>query len=168
MPEELIDSIPDGTAGVGWENVGIDEARGTVTLQSGAWIDLSGIAKGYIADRMSDLLKEGGIEDFIVDAGGDMCCRSFRPEGWIIGVRDPRGQDIALKLRMVSGAVATSGDYENVMPGGDGGFVAHIVDTDTDKVIERRFYSVTVIADTCAKADAFAAEQHKKNGYVNN
>ena len=60
--------------GVGWDNVEFSVEDNKVTLLNGAWIDLSGIAKGYIVDRLSDLFRQKGVAAFLVNAGGDIRC----------------------------------------------------------------------------------------------
>jgi len=157
MPGELLSRIPDSKNGIGRENVMIDVETGTVLLKNNAWIDLSGIAKGYIVDSMAGILLEEGVERFLVDAGGDMYCHSSGGnDAWVIGVRDPKRKNVALRINIGSQAVATSGDYENIVQEADDKVLAHIVKPDTESVIDREFYSVTVISSTCAEADALA------------
>ena len=81
----------------------------------GMGITLDGIAKGYIVDRVSAQLCRQGIENHLVNAGGDIRTSGSRADGapWAVAIEDPekRGAypDI---LRMRDGAVATSGNYE--------------------------------------------------------
>jgi len=74
MSAELRDRIPDGDEGVGWRNVTLRLDKKSIILRKGAWIDLSGIAKGYIVDRMAGLLRNKGITGMMVNAGGDIFC----------------------------------------------------------------------------------------------
>ncbi len=78
-------------------------------------ITLDGIAKGYVVDRTMDVVRSAGIRHAMINAGGDI--RVLGPKGngtpWIIGVQDPLNKDKCLQsIRMISGAVATSGNYE--------------------------------------------------------
>ncbi|MDP8257958.1 MAG: FAD:protein FMN transferase [Candidatus Aadella gelida] len=157
MPEVLLSKIPEDTSGMGWKNIALDPGSGMVNLQNGAWLDLSGIAKGYIVDMMSEILAREDMDKFLVDAGGDMYCYTSDPkDAWTIGVRDPGTGGIILKLEVATQAVATSGDYENIVFEGLPETLSHIVDPDTGTVIRRQFHSVTVITSTCAAADAIA------------
>jgi len=158
MPEDLLKKIPEGTGGVGWRNITVKPEGGTVMLRKGAWIDLSGIAKGYIVDRLSAMLNSAGVRGFIVNAGGDMFCGE-RADGrpWKIGVRDPGGRSVIMVLEISGKAVATSGDYENVVVDKKTGeVISHIIDPIGAKAVEGANSSVTVIAPRCVQADALA------------
>ncbi len=157
MPAELREKVPGSFEGVGWKNVSL-RLDGSIMLRKGAWVDLSGIAKGYIVDRMTGALKGKGIEEFMINAGGDIYCAG-RGAGssWKIGVRAPGAKGVVTALDIKGRAVATSGDYENVVLGGDGQEkISHIIDPVHDRAMEEVPSSVTVIAPTCAEADAFA------------
>ncbi len=158
MPAEIRDRIPEGFSGVGWKNVTLDPAGRSITLHNGAWIDLSGIAKGYIVDQMSAFLRNEGIEVFLINAGGDIYCGTGKKSGdWKIGVRRPGALNIAVTLSIRNMAVATSGDYENVIVDGNTGkIVSHIIDPSVDEARREIPSSVTVIASTCTEADALA------------
>ena len=158
MPAELLKDIPDDFSGVNWKNVKIRMDKHKILLVNNAWIDLSGIAKGYIVDRMSDHLRGNGIESSMVNAGGDIYCgRKGKDGDWRIGVRKPGAKNIVMTLDIGGMAVATSGDYENVAVDKETGeIVSHIVDPRTDTPVKERASSVTVIAPSCARADALA------------
>lgn len=158
MPRVLLESIPDTLEGVGWKNIKLSGDGKTIGLDKGAWLDLSGIAKGYIVDRMADGLKIGGAEEVMVNAGGDIYC-GVRGRGgeWRIGIREPGGGTVVLTLEISEAGIATSGDYENVVEDRHTGkMIAHIIDPSREEAIPELFSSVTVIAPTCAEADALA------------
>ena len=158
MPEGLRDKIPEVDKEISWRDIFLSPEGEVVALEEGVWIDLSGIAKGYIVDRISDLLRDTGIEGYMVNAGGDIYCGGTsgdRP--WRIGVRKPAAETVAATLALTEIAVATSGDYENVVFDADtGGNVSHIIDPATERAVPELPSSVTVIAPTCAEADALA------------
>ena len=85
-------------------------------LKEGVRINLGGIAKGYAVERGIDILRHRGIENAIVTAGGDsrlLGDRRGRP--WMVGIRDPRGEDerqVAISVPLEDEAISTSGDYE--------------------------------------------------------
>lgn len=84
-------------------------------MQSGMGITLDGIAKGFIVDRASELLTALGIENHLIDAGGDIRTRGEKQgkNPWTVAIQDPLKQgrypDV---IHMKDGAVATSGNYE--------------------------------------------------------
>ncbi|MBD3380510.1 MAG: hypothetical protein GF408_08640 [Candidatus Omnitrophica bacterium] len=158
LPEKIRDTIPAGYGGLGWRNVEIDRAGRKIELRNGAWVDLSGIAKGYIVDRIYGLFREKGIKGVLVNAGGDMYCGP-RPGGkpWNIGVRDPGSGSIAIVLRIYEGAVATSGDYENVVFNeAAGSYFSHIIDPGSEVPLIEAPSGITVITGSAARADALA------------
>jgi thiamine biosynthesis lipoprotein len=116
--------------------------------------DLGGIAKGYAIDRAIDRLRESGIHNAIINAGGDL--RAIGQHGdrpWRIGIRHPRGNGILASIE-VSGddSVFTSGDYERFFEV-DGKRYHHIIDPRTGYPA-RNTTSVTVIHNNAATADA--------------
>ncbi len=117
-------------------------------------VDLSGIAKGYAVDRAVGTLREQGVQRGIVDAGGDIRCFGGKKNGWTIGIRHPRQDDLLGIIHIDSGAVATSGDYENFFEL-DGVRYHHLIDPATG-FPARGTLSATVTAPTATQADAWA------------
>ncbi len=152
--QEAIDSL---LPLVDYHAVQID-ADGRVRLKKpGMAIVLGGIAKGYAVDRAIEILQEEGIENAIVNAGGDLRAigrrSSSRP--WRVGIQDPRREDELLAdLPLTDRAVATSGDYERFYIF-EGIRYHHILDPRTGRPA-RGCRSVTVIAPTAMEADALA------------
>jgi thiamine biosynthesis lipoprotein len=158
MPKELLAKIPDTFDGVGYENVELEADSETITLNKGSWIDLSGIAKGYIVDRMAAFFRSKGLGGVMVNAGGDLYCGKRKKGGpWKIGIRKPSASNIVATLYLEDIAVATSGDYENVIfDERTGEAISHIIDPITDNAVKERSTSVTVLASSCTEADALA------------
>jgi thiamine biosynthesis lipoprotein len=119
-------------------------------------LDFGGFAKGHSVGKAVELLEHRGIQNLIVNAGGDLCLRGSRGgEPWRIGIRHPRG-DGTLATLSLQGAhcVFTSGDYERYLTA-DGRRYHHILDPRSGyPAIGTR--SVTVIANDPALADAAA------------
>jgi len=167
MPEEIKDKIPENFDGVGWENIVLNEDTKEIELLNEAWIDLSGIAKGYIVDEMAEFFIDRGIVDFLINAGGDIYAGGTnKGKAWRIGLRRPDSgsfdetnlsEYVILTLSVENMAVATSGDYENVIiESGEKTEISHIIDPRAARSKRKVFSSITVIAPTCTYADALA------------
>lgn len=121
-------------------------------------VDLGAIAKGYGVDRAVAALREHGVENALVGAGGDIYAlgRSPAGEAWNVGVQSPdRPDELAGTLHLENQAVATSGDYQQFFIHGDRRY-HHLLDPRTGAPRLTRQRSVSVIADTCMDADAGA------------
>jgi thiamine biosynthesis lipoprotein len=140
---------------VGSQQVLLDSVNIRVGLRErGAAIDLGGAAKGYAVDRAMEVLKDWGVKEALVDAGGDigLLGRKSGDKHWQIGIRHPRvpGHIIEV-LEVDSGAVATSGDYQRFFQQ-DGVRYHHILDPKTG-MPARGAVSVTILAKTALEAD---------------
>ncbi len=140
---------------VGFSKMEIRE-REIVFTKEGMGITLDGIAKGYIIDRAAQVLLQNGIENFLINAGGDIRTNGSAKGGrpWTIAVEDPkkRGRypDV---IKMRNGAIATSGNYEVYYDKEK--MFHHIIDPKTG--YSPKFYSsVSVIAPDAIQADALA------------
>jgi thiamine biosynthesis lipoprotein len=121
-------------------------------------LDLGGIAKGWAVDRAVEVLRDRGIENALVNAGGDLRGVGVAADGepWRIGVRsaaDPRRISGTLRLR--DAAVATSGDYAQSFRHA-GRTYHHLLDPATGAPRDTEVHSLTVVAATCTAADAAA------------
>ena len=119
-------------------------------------ITLDGIAKGYIVDCASRLLKEKSVSNHLINAGGDIRTSGMASGNnpWTIALQDPANKSGRKSVLQVgSGAVATSGNYEVYYD--QEKVFHHIVDTSTG-CSPTRFASVTVKAPTVMEADALS------------
>ncbi|MBU1127545.1 MAG: FAD:protein FMN transferase [Candidatus Omnitrophica bacterium] len=157
MPEAIRNMIPDRYEKGGWKNITLFSPD-HVSLDGGVWVDASGIAKGYIVDQMADFLAGKKVAYFLINAGGDIYCGKKQNSGkWMVGLRAPASKSAVLVLALQGKAVATSGDYENcVIDAKTSEELSHIVDPSVPCVMKKNFSSMTVIASTCAVADALA------------
>lgn len=126
----------------------------------GVYVDLSGIAKGYAADRISDYLIWKGVDGHLVEIGGDLRAAGLNADDqpWSIAVEKPGyrgGRGIHSVIRLRDAAVATSGDYRNFFEYG-GRRYSHIIDPRTGRPVEHGLVSATIVARTTALADAYA------------
>lgn len=142
---------------VDYRRVALDPQLSAVFVNDAAMrLGIAGLAKGYRVDRAASVLERHGIVDYVVDGGGDMrLSTSPTSVPWQITVAHPRRPDRPLgTLRLSSGAIATSGDYQWYFER-DGVRYHHILDPATGHPA-RRATSATVIAETALDADALA------------
>ncbi|MET4100676.1 thiamine biosynthesis lipoprotein [Roseovarius sp. MBR-78] len=122
-------------------------------------LDLNGIAKGYGVDRLAETLRDHGIIDALVGIDGEMRALGLRPDGqaWTIAVEAPdtdrRTPHSVLALE--NAAVATSGDYRHWVEV-KGRRLSHTMAPGRGAPLIASPASVTVVAPTCAEADAWA------------
>ncbi|TWT57924.1 Thiamine biosynthesis lipoprotein ApbE precursor [Thalassoglobus neptunius] len=121
-------------------------------------LDLSAIAKGYGVDAIVALLNEQQIENCLVEIGGEVRT-SGRKEGqpWRLGVERPNSDSRQLQatVALENQALATSGNYRNYFEY-DGKRYSHTIDPRTGSPVTHDLSSVSVIADNCMFADAWA------------
>ncbi len=143
---------------VNYRDIDINENDSTVYLKKkGMSIDLGGIAKGYAIDRGSAVLKEKGITNFILNAGGDLYVSGTKDADteWRVGIKHPRRtNDLAGAFDLKDYAVATSGDYERFKI--INGIRYHHILNPADGYPGRLSESSTIIAPTAEEADATA------------
>ncbi len=144
----------------GWDKIEIDESEPAVRKKvTGVYCDLSGIAKGYAVDQVSDALLDAGFANHMVEVGGEVRVRGINQTGapWVIGIESPlvSRHDLQRALRMRDLAMATSGDYRNFYEV-DGVRYSHIIDPRTGKPIRHRLASVSVVDQFCTQVDGFA------------
>ena len=122
-------------------------------------LDLNGIAKGHGTDRLAEVLLSHGIRAALVGIDGEMRALGLRPDGapWAIAVEapDPTRRAPQSILMLQDAAVATSGDYRHWVTLGDRR-LSHTMDPARGAPLPAPPASVTVIAPTCAEADAWA------------
>lgn len=101
-------------------------------LKPGVRINLGGIAKGYVVERGAMLLRQNGVDNAVVTAGGDtrlLGDRRGRP--FMIGIQDPRDDsEVAISVPLEDEAISTSGDYERYFDE-DGVRYHHIIQPST-------------------------------------
>ncbi|MCR4378881.1 MAG: FAD:protein FMN transferase [Rhodospirillales bacterium] len=116
-------------------------------------LDFGGFAKGVALDRAEQVLKEMGVKNALINAGGNInTLGSIGDTPWKIGIRDPKAWGVIATLALVSGEdVYTSGNYERFREV-DGVRYAHIIDP-RDGMPVNHIVSATVIGDNGALLD---------------
>ncbi len=143
-------------ARVGWQRVRLDGER--VLQPGGCNLDFSGIAKGYGVDRALAALLDQGIDNALVEVGGELKAHGRRPDGapWQIAVRWPGFADGAGPVLQLDGcAVATSGDAWHAFEAA-GQRYSHTLDPRSGMPVAHSLSSVTVLHADAVEADALA------------
>ena len=147
---------------VGYDRIAIDGNR-LIKEDSRTQIDLNSIAKGYTVDLVAERLEAMGVVDYIVNIGGEIRCSGRNAEGklWSIGIETPYDGNMAMDsiekiIQIDNGAMATSGNYRRFYISEDGAKVVHTIDPRTGYSVSSTLLSATVVAPTCAEADAAA------------
>jgi len=145
----------------GLENLLLDNsAKRMRKIMPQLQIDLSAIAKGYAVDEVARLLSTQGIQNYLVEIGGEIRISGNNPEGetWRVAIEYPhigKLRSAAAILSVTDAAIATSGDYRNFVEI-DGQHYSHIIDPLTGRPVTHNPASVTVISRECLSADAWA------------
>lgn len=122
------------------------------------YVDLSSIAKGYGVDVLAEYLEQIGIDNYLVDIGGELRASGVKPgdKQWTIAIERPtEGQNVQRLIQIGDNAIATSGDYRNYYEF-DGIRYSHSIDPKTGKPISHKLVSVTVIHPSSMTADGLA------------
>jgi thiamine biosynthesis lipoprotein len=144
----------------GYEQLEIDAAAGTLRkARTDCRIDLSAIAKGFAADRVSAALARQGLPNHMVEVGGEVRASGFNGAGevWRIGIERPteEGRTVQVVVSLADMSLATSGDYRNYYER-DGVRMSHTIDPRIGRPITHNLASVSVIHASCMTADALA------------
>ena len=147
---------------VGYKRVELHDSR-IVKADPRIMLDCSAIAKGYGCDVVAELLRRKGIDNFMVEIGGEVVTSGISEKRvpWKIGVTKPSDDSLSVNnelqtvLNITDKAMATSGNYRNFYYK-NGKKYAHTIDPATGYPVQHSLLSATVISDRCAKADAYA------------
>jgi len=165
-PQYLTRRVPNDAAiervrkSVGYQHVQTDpSARAIRKTRSHTQVDLSAIAKGYGVDRVAMILDRFGIDDYLVEIGGEYRARGTTSTGraWRVAIAKPvygerkLGEAVVLDNR----AIATSGTTIDFFEQ-DGRHYSHSIDPGTGRSVEHPPMAVSVVADTTMEADGWA------------
>lgn len=159
ISRELIDSLK-GFVGIGNIQLnGSDYSKSDPRVK----IDVNAIAKGYTVDVVAEFLESKGVENYMVEIGGELRVKGLNPKGkpWRIGVDkpidDPDADERELQavLAVQDKAMATSGNYRKFYIE-DGMKYSHTIDPETGYPVTHNLLGATVFANSCMEADAYA------------
>ena len=148
------EALATATAQVNYRQLHVE---GTTVTLSGGMLDLGGIAKGYVADRVSDVLKQHGVASAVVDLGGNIVALGSKGNApFRIGVKKPADPDqLCAVIEGKNLSVVTSGIYERGFDK-DGVRYHHILDPKTGMPVQNTLASVTVVCAESMDADALS------------
>ena len=155
--------ILEALQSVDYRNIEIDSNQ--VSLKDAKMrLDMGGIAKGYIADRMADMLEEEGVKSAIIDLGGNIVTVGSKNDGqpWSVGIRDPLpegagpGKSIIGTITVEGRkSIGSSGTYERFFEL-DGVRYHHILDPGTGYPVRTDLAGVTIVSDVSVDGEGFS------------
>lgn len=164
-PKETTDQVPlesdikAAMAMVGWQAIEVDITAHKLRKSEPRELDLSAIAKGYAVDQVANMLEARGIDNYLVEIGGEMRFAGTKPDEmhWRVAIETPDSEQRSVYkiLEVSDGAMATSGDYRNYFEQ-DGQRYSHTLDPQTGYPIRHDLVSATVLADRSVISDAYA------------
>lgn len=121
-------------------------------------IDFNALAQGYTVDVMCNFLEEKGVNNYLVEIGGEVRARGVNKEGkvWRVGIEKPKQErDIEVVINLDGKSLATSGSYRKFFEK-DGKKFSHAIDPHLGLPVSHNLLSISVIAEDCMTADAYA------------
>lgn len=149
---------------VGWKKVSLSPSGYIKKENPNIKLDASAIAKGFGSDAVARVLRQNGINDFMVEVGGEVVCSGVNDKGrvWSIGINKPiedstmqHTNEIQRVVQLDGKALATSGNYLQYYYK-NGTKYAHTIDPCSGKPVNHTLLSSSIIADDCMTADALA------------
>jgi thiamine biosynthesis lipoprotein len=126
---------------------------------AGLTLDLDAIAPGYAVDRVAERLEARGIDNYMIEIGGEVRVhgRNLQGQPWRIGIERPDqdGRKLARVLHLEAMAVSTSGDYRDFFEV-EGQRYSHTLDPRTGRPVTHSLASVTILRPTATEADGLA------------
>jgi thiamine biosynthesis lipoprotein len=155
------DQIDQRLASVGYEKLDVRQTPAAIRKSTAQLhIDLSAIAKGFAVDQLAQLLLLQGIDNFLVEVGGELQVFGTRADGspWRVAIERPLEgvREVERVLPLSGTALATSGNYRNFYIDENGQRYAHTIDPVSGRPIFHKLASATVLDPSCARADALA------------
>ena len=148
---------------VGLNKVQLNENNKIVKEQSNIYLDFNAIAKGYAIDRLAKMMDEKGIDDYLLEVGGELVAKGInkiKQKPWVVGIDDPQveeGRRLKIVIELQDKALASSGNYRKFrIDSITGKKYVHTIDPKTGYTKNANTLGVTVLANSCAVADAYA------------
>lgn len=151
-----VDSI---LAFTGFEKVNIN--KGLVDIKKGMFLDFNAIAKGYAVDLISELLIKNGIQNYLIDIGGEMFASGINTVSnskWRVGISDPlKPENSKQKIYLKNKALASSGNYRKYLIDPiSGNKIVHTINPLNGSAKQTNVLATSVLANDSMTADAYA------------
>ena len=153
----MIDSLMQG---VGFSKLLLNEKA--FKLPENTFLDFNAIAKGYGVDVIANFLESKNIQNYLVEIGGEIRLKGINVEKqspWTVGIDRPNfdgSQSVMKAITLKDVGMATSGTYRKFKLDENGNRYAHIINTKTGYPTTTKILSVSVLANDCMTADAYA------------
>lgn len=125
--------------------------------------NFSAVAKGYGVDRIAAMMERNGVGNYLIEVGGEIRASGVNQNGrlWRVAIDCPRedsraGEEAVETVSFTDMGIATSGNYRNYHSATDGSRFGHTISPRSLRPVRTDILSVTVMASTCAEADALA------------
>jgi len=158
MSQAIVDSLLQY---VDYKMVSLD-SRNRIIKPAAVRFDFNAIAQGYSVDVLGDFLTSNGVENYLVDIGGEVLGKGCKPGQipWLVGIENPAADSLSersinTKVKLTGIALATSGNYRKYYEE-DGIRYSHTIDPKTGYPVRHNLLSVSVLANDCATADGYA------------
>lgn len=156
--QQIIDSVMQF---IGMDKVILDGTTIKKRLH-GVQLNFNAIAQGYTADIIGRAYDDLGIENYLIEIGGEIYCKGINPKGrsWSVGIDKPiegnmvQGQEIQAVISLSGGGLATSGNYRKFYEE-NGEKYSHSINPKTGYPVKDKLLSATVIAADATTADAY-------------
>ncbi|MEM9077040.1 MAG: FAD:protein FMN transferase [Bacteroidota bacterium] len=155
-----VDSLLDY---VGFEKVELTDLNTIRKARKEIYFDFNAVAKGYTIDRLGALLDSRGVENYLVELGGEVLTQGtniISKKEWTVGIDDPQAvneRKLKRVIRLKDMALASSGNYRKFRIDSETGEkYVHTINPKTGYTKNSKVLATSVVAKTCAEADAFA------------
>lgn len=148
---------------VGFDKVKINEKQQVIKENPNIYFDFNAIAKGYAIDRLAKMMDEKKIDNYLLEVGGELVAKGInqiKKKPWVVGIDDPqieKGRRLKILIELKNQALASSGNYRKFrIDSLTGKKYVHTIDPITGYTKNGNTLGATVLANSCAKADAYA------------
>jgi len=148
---------------VGLEKVFITDTGTIRKSNPNIYLDFNAIAKGYAIDCLARMMDKKGIKNYLLEVGGELVAKgenAIKGKPWVVGIDDPQveeGRALKILIHLKDKALASSGNYRKFKVNPKTGMrYVHTIDPKTGFTKAGNTLGVTILADTCAEADAYA------------
>ena len=155
-----INEIKEKLRAVNYKDIVIDKKNNSIFLKNEKQeIDVGGIAKGFAADEVRNIMLKNKIKSALINLGGNIFAIGTKGDGteWIVGIQNPlktRGEFV-LTINVINKSVVTSGSYERYFESGGKRF-HHIINPSTGYPSESDIMSATIISDNSIDGDGLS------------